>query len=271
MDPIDIARLEERRMAVAMSEIALEHQELAGGVMAFSEKGSWTNQACALGLRGPVSEHEIDQLVEFYTSRAVEPKIEVCAFADESLVKGLASRAFTLREFENVMACDVRSTDAAPTAPHARPEGLEIVRVDPADEARVNAFIRVSIRPFVPEDQPIPAPMERAVRRVVAHPRSESLLALLDGEPVGGGGLECAGEIACLFGAGVDARCRRRGIQQALILRRLEIARERNCRVVCIHGRPGMPTERNARRLGFSLAYTKAVLAMAGHGLEPSP
>ena len=64
---------------------------------------------------------------------------------------------------------------------------------------------------------------------------------------------------------------RGRGIQQALIAVRLGRARERGCTIACIHSRPGIPTERNAARLGFALAYHKVVLVRPGPGLAPSP
>jgi GNAT superfamily N-acetyltransferase len=64
---------------------------------------------------------------------------------------------------------------------------------------------------------------------------------------------------------------RRRGIQQALIVARLERGRERGSRQAFIISGPGIPTERNATRLGFGMAYTRVVLVKRGEGLMPSP
>lgn len=99
---VEIARLEEARQAVAVAELADEHIGISGGTVCFSGAGSWMNQAQGLGLSGGVTSEEIDQLVEFYTSRGVEPKIEVCCFTHHSLTQGLEERGFTLLEFENV-------------------------------------------------------------------------------------------------------------------------------------------------------------------------
>ena len=52
----------------------------------------FVNQAMGLGFDGPVSNDDLNRLVEFFTSRGVEPKVELCPLADESLVKGLAAR-----------------------------------------------------------------------------------------------------------------------------------------------------------------------------------
>ena len=52
--------------------------------------------------------------------------------------------------------------------------------------------------------------------------------------------------------------------------RDLACARDRGVGLVCIGSEPGISTERNARRLGFSVAYTKAVLVMRREGLARS-
>lgn len=268
----EIARLEERRQALGTAEVVQIAEPIGGGFMAFEGPGSWANQACALGLDGPVPADEIDRLVAFYTSRGVEPKIEVCPFAHESLVRGLAERGFTLREFENVLARELGpEEDLRAVLSHGWPPDLLLLRVDPADEEQVRVFIDVSTHGFRREGEPIFSEFLAVTRRVVAHPRCDSFLALVGGEPAGGGGMETAAGVSCLFGASVLPRFRRRGIQQALIVRRLERARERGCRLACIHSRPGIPTERNAARLGFFMAYTKAVMALRGEGLLVSP
>lgn len=48
----------------------------------------------------------------------------------------------------------------------------------------------------------------------------------------------------------------------------IEMARMGEERMVC---KPGIATERNAVRLGFFLAYCKAIMFLPGEGLEPAP
>ena len=60
-------------------------------------------------------------------------------------------------------------------------------------------------------------------------------------------------------------------MQQALIVARLECTRARGCTLATIVSHPGIPTERNSVRLGFRMAYTRAVLVRPGDGLVPSP
>ncbi len=272
LSPFEIARVEERRQGRGIAEIADEAREFAGGWMCFGGRGSWTNQAAGAGLSGPVSDAELDDFVAWYVERGVEPTIEVASMAHATLLDGLAARGFILREFENVLARELPPGEDLPAAlPHGWPDGLEVVRVDPADAEQVEAYVEHSTVGFRPTDQPITNVLARSVRRTVAHARCDCFLALVDGAPVGGGAVETAGEAASLFGTSVHPDHRRRGIQAALITRRLETARDRGARVVCIHSQPGIPTERNAARLGFALAYAKAKLAMPGEDLEASP
>ncbi len=272
LEPIEIARREELRQAVGTAEISVESEPVGGGIMCFTAVGSWSNQACNLGLAGAVSDADLDRLVEFYSSRGVEPRIDVAPFADESLVKGLADRGFSLREFENVFARTVDPHENLRDAlPNGWPEDLELVELDPSNEPALVEFIDASTRGFRPPDEPIAEHFFEMCRRMVEHERCTSFSALVDGSVVAGCAMETTPDVASLFGVSVREAYRRRGIQQAMIVRRLERAQELGCPLVCIHSKPGISTERNAARLGFTLAYTKVVMAMAGEGLAPSP
>lgn len=265
-----IALLEEMRQAIGTSEIALESEPIAGGFMAFSEPGSWSNQACGLGLSGPVSKDEIERLIDFYVSRGVEPKIEVCPFADESLVQGLAAHNFTLREFEDVFAREIKEDENLDVL-MPKIDGLEIKHVSAQNDDEIQIFVEVSNKGFQKPNELLNENFLNISKRAAKHPRSDPFLAKIDGIPAGGGGMETSGDIACLFGGSVLPEFRRRGIQRALIVTRMQQAQQKGAKFVCVHGTPGADTARNAIRLGFSLAYTKVILAMKGPNLIPSP
>jgi len=272
MDYFEIARLEEARQALGTAEAAAEKEEIAGGWMCFSGIGSWMNQACGLGLDGAVEDHDLDRLVEFYTSRAVEPKLEVCPFAHETLIAGLAQRGFEVREFENVLFRTVKTGDELRSRmEHGWPTGLELIPVDPTNQSQVATFVDVATSGFRPPGEPVSSVMFESIRSVVEHPRCDHYLGVIDDVAVGGCGMETTTEVACLFGTSVLPEYRRRGIQAAMIARRAERARELGCELVAIHTRPGIATERNSRRLGFEMAYSKVVMAMPGEGLAVSP
>src|SRR5690606_33881056 len=130
----------------------------------------------------------------------IEPRFELCPFADPSLVRLLAEERFVPRAFEQVFfrpLDDGRSLDA----PSSAPPSLVIEPVDPGDEAAVDAYARLALSGFLPEgDSPSEAALELS-RRVARHPRMIAIVAWLDGERVAAGALEMAGDVAAFFGA----------------------------------------------------------------------
>ncbi|MCO5167072.1 MAG: GNAT family N-acetyltransferase [Planctomycetes bacterium] len=274
LDGVEVARRLERRQATSTAALADETIEVAGGLASFGGVGAWLNQACAVGLDGPVAPGEVERLVAFYAERGVEPKVILSPFVDPTLLEALGARGFFVREFETVLARDLHpGEDLSPAAlsPQAPPAGLTLERVDPADAVALASYVDVSTAGFRPEGAPPDPVLSRFVVDHVRRPGVWAVLARLDGQPIGGGALEVGEEVGALMGASVLPAARRRGVQQALIARRLELAREAGARLATIQARPGIPTERNAGRLGFRVAYTRATVAMAGPGLAPSP
>lgn len=264
LDPLRLGRLEELRQAQGVAEVADTAEPILGGMMSYTGPGSWTNQACALALESPATDAEIDRLVSFYTDRGHEPRVELAPFAHPTLIAGLAARGFSLLEFETVMARAL--SPAEPPAAFA-PPGVTIRPVEPDDPAEVQTWVRISNSGFVRSGDPNETMLNESSRRVAVHPRVVCFLAESAGQAIGAGAVELArptGEetIACLIATSVLPEHRRRGVQQALMAARLIAARERGASFALIHARPGIATERNARRLGFQTLYTKAVMVL---------
>ena len=95
-----------------------------------------------------------------------------------------------------------------------------------------------------------------------AMPESINYLARVDGVPAGGG-MACimreAGIVA-LFGTATLPEFRRRGVQTALIRRRLLEATQSGCEYAVVSTMPGSGSQRNMERRGFRVAYTKLVM-----------
>jgi len=263
---VDIARMEERRQADGLFEVADEAKRLGGGTLARGVPGTWFNYGVGLGLSGPVSAEDLREFVEFYEGKGIEPRIEVCPFADEAFVADLASMGFVVRLFEMVFA---RALDAAePVRPvHTPPAGLEIRAVDREDHAQVDEYVRVTTSGFMPGVWPIPQEFLDPGIACVKHRRTIAAGAWIDGRLVGGGVIFMNSEAASLAGLSVREEYRRQGVQQALIAWRLNEAARRGCRIATIGSKPGQATERNVRRMGFSLAYTKVTMVRPRAGL----
>ena len=99
----------------------------------------------------------------------------------------------------------------------------------------------------------------------------DSYVAYAGDEVAGAGGCGTRHGVTSLFGTSVLPRFRRRGIQQALMAVRLERALSLGSDLADITSHPGIPTERNAGRVGFRLAFVRPVLVRRGPGLVPSP
>ena len=65
-----------------------------------------------------------------------------------------------------------------------------------------------------------------------------SFVALLDGTPVASGGFSLSGPVARLWGGGVVASARGRGVYRALVARRLAVAAERGATLAIVHAQP---------------------------------
>ena len=153
------------------------------------------------------------------------------------------------------------------------PRGFELREIDHADDAMVRAVGELTVRCFAPPhvgwvaagDPPPEREVDlsaRGVRRACA----VTLGVFTEGEGrlVGTGGIEFSvgvyGVGGGLYAAVVDPAFRRLGVQRALLMERMAAAVQRKARVVMVGSDPAGPTERNARRLGFEVAYTKAVM-----------
>jgi len=266
LDVLELARSEESRLGLGIGEVARERMPIAGGWAARDVPGTWANSSAGLGLDGPVEREEIQRLAAWYISAGIEPRVEVCPLADPSLLHALALEGFVAREFEQLLYLELAGGEAI-TPPRAPPEGLVIEIVDPTDDRAVLEAATTIDSGFAAPMRPV---LERNVSlamRCLRHHRSTTVVAKLDGRAVGAGSMETHGHLAALYGLSVAPEHRRRGLQQAMIAFRLALARERGCTLATITGVPGGGTERNVRRFGFEVAYTRAIFVKPGPGL----
>jgi len=264
----EIARREEGHAAHVLRGMATESRPFAGGTMARGEPGAWFNLAQGVGLAGPVREDEIAGFITFFEERGIEPRIEVCPFAHESLIAGLASERFSLARFEMVLFRALSAAeDFAP--PFPTPRGLLIEQVDPRDARAVDEYARVSLSGFLPPGMDPTPELLAAAQRSAMRDGSFGVRAVLDGRCVGAGAISLQEDLAVFGGVTVVPDMRRKGIQLALMAWRLRFAAAHGAVVATIGSLPAAPTESNASRMGFAVAYAKVVLVRPGPGLAP--
>lgn len=271
-----VAAQEQARLVEDMLGIIEDTELIAGGVMCRGQPGQWCNQAIGLGMQGPVSPGDLDRLVSFYESRNIQPQVELCPFADESLVAGLSQRGFVIREFENTwyrsalqrMTLEDVLLNDWPTGDDGEPMRVEVVQ--PGDQDLLRVSVRVSMEGFVPAGYDFGESEMAIHRKIVEMPFCRKIVAWMDGEVVAAGGMKSRPPLGAMFGVTVREPWRRRGVQQALMAWRLATAAADGCATMVIHGKPGEPTERNAQRMGFRLAYTTPIVVKPGEGLIAS-
>lgn len=258
--------LNERRQQAVIAELSDEHENIpqaeGGGVVAFKQGVDWLCQAIGCGLDSPITDAGVRRIAAFLRSRGVRPSIDLSDLSGEDAFAAMARAGLALEQAERVYARGLDRPVPQPALPDVRIDPL-----DEADEASLEALVRHRVQGFSePGAEPQHGEFE-AAERSQTHPRSRGFCAYVDGKLAGSCGMEVIElapahgqepvRLASLWGAVVGEPYRRKGIQGALIARRLQQGVEEGCRLAVIECDPGIPTERNAIRLGFSLAYTR--------------
>jgi GNAT superfamily N-acetyltransferase len=226
--------------------------ESSAGVAVFAGAGSPLTQGMALGLGGTVSAAELDAIEAHLMPGGRGPRqLEVCAFADPSLLALLAQRRYRLNEWQLVW------TRALPDAPLPPPPPELDIR--PVASGQEDLFFRVVLAGFL-ETEAVPEEAVAMLRPTAFATGYELFLAWLGDEPIGGGTLCHADGVAFVSGSGVRPSFRRQGAQGALIRARLERARALGCDLACSGTLPGTASRRNMERHGFAVAYPKLVM-----------
>lgn len=284
MDLREIACLEEARLARVSEELCDECLRIGGGIAGRGAPGSWLNLAVGIGLEGcgegraegPGMRAELERMIAWYAEKGIEPRMEVCPFVTPEFLESCEALAFRARAFETVFARVLGpAEEVQPPSPLTIPPGspgIVIERLDPADDDAARESAQVALRGFLPPGGTIQEEDIAIFRRSLDHPCTTTFVAR---EAGGGRGIvavgacEVRGEVAAIFGMSTLEAWRRRGIQQALLAKRITYAASQGARIATIGSRPGVATERNVMRMGFRVAYTKVVMVRPGPGLMP--
>jgi len=264
----ELARRVEMAEAVAMrsaAEAAQRRQpgagiavaEIAGGTAVFAGKDSPITQAIGVGINGPVSDSDLDQLEEFFRSRGAAVALELCPLVAITLYQALANRGYTLAEVSNVLVRDLTETALSPPEPAA--SGIVVRPIAPGE---ADLWTRTVAEGFA-EFQPVTETLLDALSGMTDRPNAASFLAFVDAEVAGGAAVAEHERVGGLFGASTLPQFRRRGVQSALLAARLAWMRERDCDVAVSITQPASGSQRNIERFGFRVAYTRTKLVRA--------
>lgn len=234
--------------------------QIAGGTAIFAGRTYPANHVVGLGLYGPVTGADLDRVENFYRSRGVACEIVVSPLADASLRELLAPRGYRITEFNSVLIRRLQSGRLDEPK-----HGITLERVTPETEKVWSDVITLGFAESGPLPDNIFAPLALL-------PDAINLLARVNGVPAGGGSAYIIREagVVALFGASTIPEFRRRGVQTALINRRLWEAGQSGCEYAVVSTLPGSGSQRNMERHGFRVAYTKIVMVRSWPESAPS-
>ena len=225
---------------------------VGGGTCVFVSPSLPLNNACALGLTGPVQPEELEAVEDFYLSRGVPPRLHASPLCDHAFFDLLCQRGYRLTGFFSALARPIPPD----FSPAPLPDGLTIRRARPEEAEQ---WIRLTGQGFEGAETISPEAVEILGPNFHAE-EAAPYIAFMEGQPAGGGGMYYHDGVVELGGASTRPAFRRRGVQRALIEARLAHARDVGCDLALVLTEPGSDSQRNVERAGFALAYTRVVL-----------
>ncbi len=223
---------------------------IAGGIGFFGGLNYPANQMVGLGLYGEVTAAQLDEVEEFFRSRGVPATVVLSPLAHESLRALLGERGYGIAEFNTVL---IRRVD--PKEPLTLPPDVVVERVTRETEMPWMSAIAKGFEQDI-------VVAESVFGGFAALPGAMAFLARIGDTVVGGcgGRIIPQARIAAFFGTATLPEYRGRGVQSALIAKRLHEAGLAGCEYAVVSTHPGSGSQRNMERRGFRVAYTKAVM-----------
>ncbi|MBM3802767.1 MAG: GNAT family N-acetyltransferase [Acidimicrobiia bacterium] len=234
---------------------------ISGGTAVYAGPSFLLNKAIGLGLDGPVDLVVLKEIESFWQEQVELVRIELSNLAHPASALALTERGYRLHGFENVLGRSLETPDGTELRP-----GLTVGVVNDAREAArwidiaVSSFLELDGTGSAPDDAFARQDLERVLSDFAALPGFIRYLGWIDGIPVGEAALRIDQGLAQLCGAGTLPAYRGRGMQKALLARRLVDAKAVGCDLAVVTTAPGSRSQENVMRRGFKLLYTRAVL-----------
>lgn len=233
--------------------------EDAPGAVIAGPRDAVMTDCFGLGYAEPVHASVIDEIEDIFRRCDSVPEIECTPYSDPSLLAHLRQRGYGVINYLQIFWLDML------TPPAARVPGVEVRFVDKSDPADIALAARTIAMGMESRPDEPTRPGLTIADQVASCPDCITCLAEIGGQPVGGASAGiwhrhplCAPHLN-LYGGSTLPWARGRGVQRALMLERLRWGFEQGTRTATLDCKPGIATERNARRLGFELVCTKGV------------
>lgn len=234
---------------------------LGEAVAAYAGPSSPMNKLIGLGFGPLPSDDRLRDVEARFQERGAPLQAEVATLADPVLAAQLTSSGYVLRNFENVSGRAIVDGDReASEATEVRIELLTPQHAETWVDAAITAFQQPEGQGVVADELPPRELLESALGPWARSPGFDRYCAWVDDRLAGVASLRIDSGVAQLCGAATLPAFRRRGIQAALLRRRLMDASQAGCDLAVVTTQPGSKSQQNVVRQGFSLLYTRAIL-----------
>ena len=224
--------------------------QVAGAYAMFDGVDSPMTQSFGLGMFSEVTPSDLEAIEVFFRDRKAPVLLEVSPLASGELLSLLNQRNYRPVEYTSVMC---RRIGPDISLPKNRSQQIQ-VRVISGDEAE--QWAQTSARGW--SEHPEVIEMILGFGRTFASTvGATGMQAEIDGQPIATGVVFIADSVALLAGASTIPNARRQGAQSLLLEARLRYAVEQGCDLAMMCALPGSPSQRNAQRNGFQIAYTR--------------
>jgi GNAT superfamily N-acetyltransferase len=246
---LTVQRLEAAEATLARAVAFGQGTPALGGFAAFVSASSPLTHVVGAGVDGSITEAELRGVEEFYTSREADTVFELSPLADPILFELLQTRGYRMAQFENTLVLNLTAPPATPATPIATVRRIE------AHEhkmwARLAAQAFFSREEVSAEEQAIGEPFAAVTHAYVAE---------IEGRPVATASLWVHDEIAFFLTDATLPAYRGRGLQQALIQRRLQDSVAEGARYATAGTGVNSLSQTNYLRQGFRVLYTKITM-----------
>ncbi len=233
---------------------------ISGGIAAFTEPNSPLNKVAGLGFGGAFDETAFARVESEHAARNAPVQVELATLADPSFAKALTQRGYLLVGVENVLGLRLPLETRAKTRSELQIARSNRAELDEWMDVMVTGFASADAQGIAAHEEFPRAVIEGVMRDFAGAEGVVRYLARRDGMPVGAGTMRMFGGVAQLCGAATLPAHRRRGVQSALLLRRLAEASDDGCTVAVVTTQPGSKSQENVQRQGFELLYSRNVL-----------
>jgi GNAT superfamily N-acetyltransferase len=222
--------------------------ECAGAYAVFDGIESPVTQTFGLGLFEELSPASLDTIERFFLDRGAPVLHEVSPFAGVAALEMLCNRNYRPVEVSNVLCRSVER----PATEEQRDVSARLI-----GPLEAQLWSDISARGWSHEHPEIGDFLRDLGVLSAAREDSRCFLAEHDGRP-GAAGVLCLHDGVALFGGSATVpELRRRGLQAALLHKRMGYAFDHGCDLAMIVVEPGGDSQRNAERKGFGIAYTR--------------